>query len=159
MSISMLKSKRKSAPPLSFSLTIKIFLLSLIGITMSLNIVGVALKYTSASLGAASSNTHPVITFFLVVLLRMENIKLRTIGGIMKFGGLSLCIAGVATIAFFKGPLLKLLVHHHLISSRIHEMRRGEDPAADTWIKGVFLMMLSNVTWALWLLLQYGDTN
>ncbi|XP_073158030.1 WAT1-related protein At5g64700-like isoform X2 [Henckelia pumila] len=107
--------ERKSAPPLSFSLTIKIFLLSLIG---------------------------------------MENIKLRTIGGIMKFGGLSLCIAGVATIAFFKGPLLKLLVHHHLISSRIREMRRGEDPAADTWIKGVFLMMLSNVTWALWLLLQ-----
>ncbi|XP_073151293.1 WAT1-related protein At5g64700-like isoform X1 [Henckelia pumila] len=116
----MLKSKRKSAPPLSFSLTIKICLLSLIG---------------------------------------MENIKLRTIGGIMKFGGLSLCIAGVATIAFFKGPLLKLLVHHHLISSRIHEMRRGEDHAIDTWIKGVFLMMLSNVTWALWLLLQYGDTN
>lgn len=146
--------ERKSAPPLSFSLTIKIFLLSLIGITMSLNIVGVALKYTSASLGAATSNTLPVITFFLAVLLRMENVKLRTCPGMMKFGGLTLCIAGVGTTAFFKGPLLKLLVHHHLISSRIREMRQDQAPAADTWMKGVFLMMLSNVTWALWLLLQ-----
>ncbi|XP_073057594.1 WAT1-related protein At5g64700-like [Primulina eburnea] len=146
--------ERKSAPPLSFSLTIKIFLLSLIGITMSLNIVGVALKYTSASLGAATSNTLPIITFFLAVLLRMESVKPRTGPGIMKLGGVILCLAGVATIAFFKGPLLKLLVHHHLISSRIGEMQQEQAPAADSWVKGVFLMMFSNVTWALWLLLQ-----
>ncbi|KZV35719.1 hypothetical protein F511_36766 [Dorcoceras hygrometricum] len=146
--------ERKSAPPLSFTLTIKIFLLSLVGITMSLNIVNVALKYTSASLGAATSNTLPVITFFLAVLLRMENLKLSTSPGIVKFGGLTLCVAGVATIAFLKGPLLKLLVGHHLISSRVREMRQDHAPAADTWIKGVFLMIFSNVTWALWLLLQ-----
>lgn len=84
----------------------------------------------------------------------MENVKLRTSPGIMKFGGLILCIAGVATTALFKGPLLKLLVHHHLISNPIREMQQDQAPAADTWIKGVFLMMLSNVTWAFWLLLQ-----
>ncbi|KAG8383416.1 hypothetical protein BUALT_Bualt04G0010500 [Buddleja alternifolia] len=64
--------ERKTAPPMSFSIFIKIFMLTLFGITMSLDIVGVALKYTSASLGAATSNTLPVVTFFLAVLLSFD---------------------------------------------------------------------------------------
>ncbi|KAG6394558.1 hypothetical protein SASPL_145147 [Salvia splendens] len=51
--------------------------ISLQRITMSLDIVGVGLKYTSASLGAATSNTLPVITFFLALLLGMEKVKIR----------------------------------------------------------------------------------
>ncbi|KAK6125736.1 hypothetical protein DH2020_040510 [Rehmannia glutinosa] len=78
-------------------------------ITMSLDIVGVALKYTSASLGAATSNTLPVITFFLAVLLRMEKVNIRTSPGMMKIGGVSLCMGGVATIAFYRGPSAKKL--------------------------------------------------
>ncbi|KAG6392787.1 hypothetical protein SASPL_147013 [Salvia splendens] len=70
--------QRKAAPPLPLSLFVKIFMLSLIGITMSLDIVGVGLKYTSASLGAATSNTLPVITFFLALVLGMEKVKIRT---------------------------------------------------------------------------------
>ncbi|KAG8373250.1 hypothetical protein BUALT_Bualt11G0004400 [Buddleja alternifolia] len=62
--------ERKTAPPLSFSIFLKIFVLALVGITISLNVVGVALEYTSASLGAATINSLPVITFFLAVLLR-----------------------------------------------------------------------------------------
>lgn len=39
-------------------------------ITLSLYAIGVGLKYTSASLGAAILNTLPVITFLLALLLR-----------------------------------------------------------------------------------------
>ncbi|XP_011090502.2 WAT1-related protein At5g64700 [Sesamum indicum] len=145
--------ERKSAPPLSFSIFIKIFLLSLCGITMSLDIVGVGLKYTSASLGAATSNTLPVLTFFLAVLLRMEKVNIRTRGGMMKIAGVSLCIGGVATIAFYRGPFLKILTHHHLINNHLQKLQ-DHVPSPTTWIKGVFLMLLSSFSWALWLVLQ-----
>ncbi|PIN26849.1 hypothetical protein CDL12_00393 [Handroanthus impetiginosus] len=143
----------KSAPPLSFSIFCKIFILSLFGITMSLDVVGVALKHTSASLGAATSNTLPVITFFLAVLLRMEKVNIRTSPGIMKVAGVTLCLGGVATIAFYRGPFLKLLLHHHLINNHLQQLQ-DHVPSAATWIKGVFLLLLSNFSWALWLVLQ-----
>ncbi|KAG8373252.1 hypothetical protein BUALT_Bualt11G0004600 [Buddleja alternifolia] len=122
-------------------------------ITMSLNIVGVALKYTSASLGAATSNTLPAITFFLAVILRMEKLNIRTSPGIMKVIGVSLCIGGVGIIAFYRGPFLKLLLHHHLINNHLQQLE-DKVPSTLTWIKGVFLLLLSTVTWALWLVLQ-----
>ncbi|KAL8477764.1 hypothetical protein ACS0TY_029896 [Phlomoides rotata] len=145
--------ERKNAPPMSFSIFIKIFMLSLFGITMSLDVVGVALKYTSASLGAATSNTLPVITFFLAVLLRMEKLNIRTSPGIMKVGGVTLCIGGVATIAFYRGPFLKILLHHHLINNQLQQLQ-NHVPSANTWINGVFLLLLSNISWAFWLILQ-----
>ncbi|KAH6765404.1 nodulin MtN21 /EamA-like transporter family protein [Perilla frutescens var. hirtella] len=145
--------ERKTAPPLSFSIFIKIFLLSLFGITMSLDIVGVGLKYTSASLGAATSNTLPVITFFLAVLLGMEKVKIKTSPGLMKVAGVTLCIGGVVTIAFYRGPFLKLLLHHHLIHNHLPQIQ-PHLPSPNTWIKGVFLMLLANLFWAFWLVLQ-----
>ncbi|KAI3725645.1 hypothetical protein L1987_65436 [Smallanthus sonchifolius] len=78
----------KDLPPLSFITFCKIFGLSLLGITTSLNIHGVALKYTSASLAAAVSNCLPVITFFMACLLRYESVKLKTSSGIAKITGI-----------------------------------------------------------------------
>ncbi|XP_022871223.1 WAT1-related protein At5g64700-like isoform X1 [Olea europaea var. sylvestris] len=145
---------RRTAPPLSFPIFIRIFLLSLCGITTSLDIFGVALTYTTASLAAATSNSLPVITFFLAVLFRMEKVKLRTSPGIMKVSGVALCLAGAATIALYRGPFFKLLLHHHLIKSHHQQLEGHAIPSTQTWIKGVLLMLLSNITWALWLVLQ-----
>ncbi|KAL6583226.1 hypothetical protein OROMI_005304 [Orobanche minor] len=145
--------ERKSAPPMSFSIFIKIFMLSLFGITMSLDIVGVALKYTSASLGAATTNTLPVITFFLALLLRVEKLNIKTSPGMLKAAGVSLCIGGVATIAFYRGFFLKIM-KHHLINNNDVNKHQNHVPSSDTWVKGVFLMLLSQFFWALWLVLQ-----
>lgn len=143
----------RTAPSLSLMTFIKIFVLSLFGITMSLDVNTLALKYTSASLAAATTNTLPVITFFLALLCRMESVKLKTIPGIVKVAGIAICLGGAATIAFFKGPYLRLLVHHHLFNSHSQE-DQGQVPSSSTWIKGVFLMLLSNVFWSLWLVFQ-----
>ncbi|KAH6835178.1 nodulin MtN21 /EamA-like transporter family protein [Perilla frutescens var. hirtella] len=143
--------ERKTAPRLSFSTFIKIFVLSLFGITMSLDVVGIGLKYTSASLGAATSNTLPVITFFLAVLFRMEKVKIRTSPGMMKMTGVTLCMGGVAIIAFYRGPLFQLW-HHHPLSLQSHNY--NYIPPTNTWIKGVFLLLLSQITWSSWLVLQ-----
>lgn len=144
----------KTAPPLSFLTFCKIFMLSLFGITLSLDVYGIALVYTSATLAAAVTNCLPVITFILAVLLRIEIVKLKTTPGIAKVVGILFCVAGVATLAFFKGPQLKFSIHH------IFKLHNGSLPhqvhvsSGITWIKGCFLMLTSNTFWALWLILQ-----
>ncbi|XP_027079516.1 WAT1-related protein At5g64700-like isoform X1 [Coffea arabica] len=145
----------KTAPPLTVTAFIKIFMLSLFGITLSWNLNNLALGYTSAPLAAAIGNTIPVITFFLAVLLRMESFNLKTIPGISKVAGIALCLGGAATIAFFHGPNLRLLVHHHLLNSDSLE-NPGHAPASTTWIKGVFLMFLAYILWSSWIVFQ-GD--
>ncbi|KAG7011135.1 WAT1-related protein, partial [Cucurbita argyrosperma subsp. argyrosperma] len=62
----------KTAPPLSFVTFAKIFMLSLFGITVCLDLQGVALIYTSASLAAATINAIPVITFLFALLFSLQ---------------------------------------------------------------------------------------
>lgn len=86
-------------------------------------------------------------------LNRMERVELRSVGGIVKVLGIALCMGGVATIAFYRGPTLKLLMHHHLIDH--HDQHLQVNPSSGkAWVKGVFLMLLANTCWSLWLVVQ-----
>ncbi|KAK8605479.1 hypothetical protein V6N13_102257 [Hibiscus sabdariffa] len=67
--------ERKSLHQLSLATFCKIFMLAFLGITVSLNVYGLALVYTSANLGATTINYLPVTTFVLAVLLRTTAIK------------------------------------------------------------------------------------
>ncbi|XP_050292499.1 WAT1-related protein At5g64700-like [Quercus robur] len=146
--------ERKKALPLSLVTFCKIFLLSLFGIVLSLDIYGIAIVYTSATLAAAITNCLPVITFFLAVLLRMEVLELRTIAGVAKLAGILFCIAGAATLAFYKGPHLKFLGQHHLFGHPKLEDHLVHLPSNKAWIKGCFLFLISSTFWGLWLVLQ-----
>ncbi|KAK9991245.1 hypothetical protein SO802_026230 [Lithocarpus litseifolius] len=146
--------ERKKALPLSLVTFCKIFLLSLFGIVLSLDIYGIAIVYTSATLAAAITNCLPVITFFLAVLLRMEVLELRTIAGVAKLAGMLFCIAGAATLAFYKGPHLKFLGQHHLFGHPKLEDLLVHLPSNKAWIKGCFLFLISSTFWGLWLVLQ-----
>ncbi|KHG02713.1 Auxin-induced 5NG4 [Gossypium arboreum] len=119
------------------------------GITLTLNIYGVALIYTSASLGAATINCIPVITFAFAV-------RVKTVPGIAKVAGIVVCMAGVVTLAFYKGPALKPPFHLH--NFRPHSGAQDGDhdhaSSAKNWIIGCFLLLASCICWALWLVLQ-----
>ncbi|KAA8546969.1 hypothetical protein F0562_003398 [Nyssa sinensis] len=84
----------------------------------------------------------------------METVKLKTISGIAKVGGIAICMAGSATIAFCRGPYLKLLFHHHLFGHQNGQQHQLQVPSGTTWIKGCFLMLTSNCFWGFWLVLQ-----
>ncbi|KAK4256763.1 hypothetical protein QN277_006447 [Acacia crassicarpa] len=148
--------QRKTAPPLSFVTFCKIFFLSFLGITMSLDIYGIALVYTSATLAAATTNCLPVITFFLALLLRIESLKVKTAPGIAKLVGVVVCLGGAATLAFYKGPHWQLLGNHHLLgyTHSNSNAKAHNSVQSGTWIKGCFLMLLSNTCWGMWLVLQ-----
>ncbi|KAL5706891.1 hypothetical protein ACHQM5_024999 [Ranunculus cassubicifolius] len=143
--------ERKNTPSLSFVVFGKIFALSLFGITICLNVYGIGLIYTSATLAAATANTLPVITFFLAVLIRVETVNLKTLSGATKIFGVLICLSGAATLAFYKGPHLKPLIHHHLFGQPTSVVGPH---SSTTWIKGCFLMLTSNILWGFWLVLQ-----
>ncbi|TXG60514.1 hypothetical protein EZV62_015087 [Acer yangbiense] len=144
----------KNAPPLTFVTFCKTFMLSLCGITFSLDLYGVALIYTSATLAAATTNTLPVITFFLAVLLRMEVLKLKSVPGLAKLVGIVICMGGAVTLAFYQGPQFTLFCHHHIFGHLTTPQIEAHISSGKTWIKGCFLMIISNTFWGLWLVLQ-----
>ncbi|XP_044476007.1 WAT1-related protein At1g43650 [Mangifera indica] len=142
-----LESKKTS--PLSYYLLCKIFLISLFGMTLSLNLYFVAIKYTTATFAAASTNAIPAITFVLAGLLRMESISIRQIYGIAKVLGSIVSVSGALVFAFVKGPSLPFMKWNP----------NGSDSSAKDWssgegIKGALIMISANTVWSLWLVLQ-----
>jgi hypothetical protein len=84
----------------------------------------------------------------------MEGLKLRSTAGVAKLAGVLFCIGGAATLAFYKGPHLKLLGHHQLFGhSTLHD-QHAHLPSSKTWIKGCFLFLVSSTFWGLWLVFQ-----
>ncbi|XP_004502894.1 WAT1-related protein At5g64700-like [Cicer arietinum] len=148
--------ERKQAVPVPFSFmtVFKIFMLSLFGLTLALNVHGIALSYTSAMLAAAIVNCLPASTFFFAVLLRVEKINIRTKSGSTKIGSVLLCMAGVATLAFYKGPQIRIV--HHLLFRYHHNIQQHEDQfsSGQKWILGSILLFLATIMWSLWIVIQ-----
>ncbi|OEL18462.1 WAT1-related protein [Dichanthelium oligosanthes] len=148
--------ERRNAPPMSVWLFLKLFFYALLGNTLSMNLYNISLKYTSATVASATSNSVPVVTFFLAVLLRLEVVRLRSPSGMAKAAGVALCLAGVLTIALYTGPSMSPVNHHRAFagSGAVVEHHESSSNSKGTWIKGTFLMLLSNTTWSLWIVLQ-----
>ncbi|KAL6854566.1 hypothetical protein ACP4OV_019128 [Aristida adscensionis] len=114
--------RRKNARPMPFMWLLKLFLCALVANTLSLSLYNVSLKFTSATVAAAASNSMPVVTFCLALLLRLEIVNLTTGAGIAKVTGAALCLAGVFVIAFYTGPALSPVNHHRAMAT--HPRRR-----------------------------------
>ncbi|XAR73225.1 hypothetical protein NMG60_11007129 [Bertholletia excelsa] len=121
-------------------------------ITVGFEFYGVGLDYTTPSLAAAINNSKQAMTFFLAVLLGYEKLKLRTVAGAAKLGGIMLCLGGVATLAFYEGPHFRppfrLHRHHH------HNVKGQHHSIPEHWIKGCFLMFTANFCWSIWYVFQ-----
>ncbi|CAL4903333.1 unnamed protein product [Urochloa decumbens] len=146
--------ERKNVRSLSPGLLLKLFFLALIGITFSLNLYNVSLKFTSATVASATTNAMPVVTFCFALLLKMEVFTLRSSSGIAKLAGVSLCLAGVFVIAFYIGPALSPINHHRVFAPSHTSALTSSAPSRMTWIKGTFFMVLANMAWSLWIVLQ-----
>ncbi|CAN6353449.1 unnamed protein product [Urochloa humidicola] len=144
--------ERRSAPPISFRLLAKMFVYALLGNTVSLSLYNVSLKYTSAAVASAMSNSIPVITFFLSLLVRMEVIKMRSSSGMAKTAGITLCLAGALVIALYAGRSLSPLSHHRVLAGGQQQV--SEHVSRGLWITGTFLMLLACIAWALWIIFQ-----
>ncbi|KAL6607933.1 hypothetical protein ACP70R_040996 [Stipagrostis hirtigluma subsp. patula] len=143
--------ERKTAPPLSFKVLLKLFVHALYGMSASMVISCVGLNYASATSASAVQNLLPVLTFFLAVLFRMESLNLRRFHGLVKVSGIVLCSIGVIVLAFYQGPELRSFIRHRLF----HQTSHAGTNASRKWILGVLLQSFAAVMWALWAVLQH----
>ncbi|XP_065046112.1 WAT1-related protein At5g64700-like [Musa acuminata AAA Group] len=147
--------ERRRSPPLTVMTALKLFMHAMLGITFSLNLYNVGVKYTSASVASATTNSVPVFTFFFAVLFRMESIKMKSFSGVGKALGVALCLAGVVMTALYRGPRIHPLNLH--FPSGHHRMSHLDEELAvskTTWIKGTLFVITATMTWSLWLVLQ-----
>ncbi|KAE8701821.1 WAT1-related protein [Hibiscus syriacus] len=138
---------------LSYNLIWKIFLISLFGLTLSLNLYSVAIKYTTATFAAATTNTIPVLTLIIAVSLRTESISVQKLPGLAKVLGSVISLSGAFVFAFVKGPAINSMnwnssTHNQTTNSVIKNHSVGE------WIKGCLIMLAANTAWSMWLVLQ-----
>uniref|UniRef100_A0A1D1YLG1 WAT1-related protein n=1 Tax=Anthurium amnicola TaxID=1678845 RepID=A0A1D1YLG1_9ARAE len=146
--------ERKRAPQLSFKILCKMFALAGCGLTFCFELYNVSVKYTSATVAAATMNTIPVTTFVLAALLGLESVQLKDMSGITKLLGVAFCLVGAMAIAFYQGPLLKSFNHHHLLGHKTGVTDDHGSFSTTTWAKGCLLMVLGNIGWSIWLVMQ-----
>ncbi|WOL09882.1 hypothetical protein Cni_G18635 [Canna indica] len=138
--------ERKLRPKLTWALFLELFVLSLLGVSLTLNMYFASLKYTSPTFVSSMVNTIAAMTFVIAVLLRMEHLNVRSPRGIGKIVGTILSLGGVTIMTLYKGPAVKnlwgALIHVH--GNVIHE----------SWLKGSILTVASCLTWAIWYIMQ-----
>ena len=84
----------------------------------------------------------------------MEDVRLRSSSGIAKVTGVALCLAGVFTIAFYAGPSISPPNHHHAFASDPAPAGSKPEVPRGVWIQWTFLMVVGEMCWCLWIILE-----
>ncbi|XP_028076909.1 WAT1-related protein At1g43650-like [Camellia sinensis] len=141
--------ERKNSAPLSCSILCKIFLASLIGITLCINLWNISLGYIPATFVSATSNAIPAITFILAILLRRESVAITEWSGVAKVLGTMLCVGGAVVYSFVKGPP----VYPQATQDQNSQSYTGCGTKAQC-LKGSLFALSAQVNWSLWLIMQ-----
>ncbi|PKU78876.1 WAT1-related protein At2g39510-like [Dendrobium catenatum] len=138
--------ERKLRPKLTFALFVEIFVLSLLGVGLTLNMYFASLRYTSPAFLSSMVNTIPSMTFVIAVLLRLEHLNVQSLQGSAKVIGTMVCLAGVIIMTLYKGSAVRNLwgAVIHMQGNTIHE----------NWLKGSIFTVTSCVTWSVWYIMQ-----
>ncbi|XP_020574559.1 WAT1-related protein At5g07050-like [Phalaenopsis equestris] len=138
--------ERKARPKLTWALFLEIFVLSILGVSLTLNMYFASLKCTSPTFVAAMLNTLAALTFIIAVLLRLEIVDIKKAHGKAKVAGTIISLAGVTTMTFYKGKTIRNL-WGALILIQGRTLHKNQ-------IKGSILVVLSCITWSMWYIMQ-----
>ncbi|CAN6285659.1 unnamed protein product [Urochloa humidicola] len=136
-------------PKMTFKLFMEIFVLSLLGVSLTLNMYFASLKYTSPTFVTSMVNTIASMTFVIAIILRMEIVDAKSLRGLAKIAGTVVSFAGVTTMTLYKGAVIRCLwkpVHIH--------SGGGGAVAHDSWVKGSVLAVASCICWSIWYIMQ-----
>ncbi|KAL2325087.1 hypothetical protein Fmac_024145 [Flemingia macrophylla] len=140
--------ERNERPKLTFCLFMEIFVLSLLGISVPLNMYFASLNYTNPTFLASMVNTIASLSFIIAVALRFEVVDLRNPRGVAKVLGTVISLAGVLIMSLYKGPVMR-----NLWRPLIHIP--GKSAANnESWLKGSVLTVSSCIMWSVWFIMQ-----
>ncbi|XP_075098554.1 WAT1-related protein At5g07050-like [Nicotiana tabacum] len=140
--------ERQTRPKLTLALLLEIFVLSLMGVSLTLNMYFVSLNFTSPTFVSSMVNTIAALTFVLAVIFRLEVVNVGDPRGIAKILGTLVSLAGVMTMTLYKGACLK-----NLWQPLIY-IQRGSSFVHENWLKGSILTVASCITWSIWYIMQ-----
>uniref|UniRef100_A0A0E0K8U1 WAT1-related protein n=1 Tax=Oryza punctata TaxID=4537 RepID=A0A0E0K8U1_ORYPU len=126
--------EKKLRPRMTLMLFLEIFVLSLLGVSLTLNMYFASLMYTSPIFVTSVVNTVASITFVIAIVVRMEIVDVRSIRGLAKIAG---------TVVSFAGAPIS-----------IHGGGGGGGGVHESWLKGSFLAVASCICWSIWYILQ-----
>ncbi|CAM0870766.1 unnamed protein product [Alopecurus aequalis] len=142
--------EKKLRPNMTWKLFLEIFVLSLLGVSVTLNMYFASLKYTSPTFVTSMVNTVASITFLIAIVLRMEIVDVKSARGLAKIAGTVVSFAGVTTMTLYKGAAIA-----SPYKAPIRIPSSGDAAAAhDAWLKGSLLAVGSCVCWSVWYILQ-----
>ncbi|KAG6413740.1 hypothetical protein SASPL_126454 [Salvia splendens] len=98
--------EKKERTPLTFSLLAEFFLLALVGITPNQVFYILGLYYASPTFVSALQNTVPALTFIMASVLRIEQVNVARMDGLVKVIETLVSIGGAMVITLYKGPLI-----------------------------------------------------
>ncbi|KAI9087460.1 hypothetical protein K1719_030600 [Acacia pycnantha] len=140
--------ERKMRPKLTLALFLEFFVLSLLGLSLSLIMYFIGLNYTNPTFVTALYNTIASITFVIAVILRIEVINLRSPRSIAKIVGTLVSLGGVMIVTLYRGPIIR-----NVWPPLIH-INNNDDQIHEEWLRGSLLVIASCVAWALWYIMQ-----
>ncbi|CAI9118214.1 OLC1v1019749C1 [Oldenlandia corymbosa var. corymbosa] len=140
--------EKKIRPKLTVALFLEIFVLSLLGVGLTLNMYFASLKLTNPSFLASVVNTIASLTFVIAIILRLEVIDLHNPRGIAKVLGTLVSLAGVMTMTLYKGPILKNPPWHPIVNLK------GNSEIQEDWVIGSILTVASCITLSIWYIMQ-----
>ncbi|XP_054822812.1 WAT1-related protein At4g08300-like [Prosopis cineraria] len=142
--------ERKMRPKMTVTLFLEIFVLSMLGVSLTLNIYFASLRYISPTFVASMLNTIASITFIIAIVLRLEVVDIFHPRGVAKVLGTLLSLGGVMTMTLYKGPAIRNLGHYPLF--QIHG--NSAAPIHEDWLKGSILIVSSCITWSVRFIMQ-----
>ncbi|XP_028778667.1 WAT1-related protein At4g08290-like [Neltuma alba] len=138
--------ERKSRPKMTVAMFMELFLLSLLGVSLTLNMYFASLKYTSPSFVTSMVNTISALTFIIAVALRLEAVDVKNPRGVAKIFGTLLSLAGALTMTLYKG--------HAIPNLKAAPVLITAQSAHPNWIKGSILTVASCISWSVFYIMQ-----
>ncbi|XP_021863129.1 WAT1-related protein At5g07050-like [Spinacia oleracea] len=139
--------ERKARPKLTVALIAEIFVLSLLGVGLALNMYFASLKYTSPTFVASMINTIASLTFVIAVALKMEVLDIWNPRGAAKVLGTLISLGGVLAMTLYKGSVIK-----SIWNPLLHI--QGSTTTNENWLMGSILTTASCLSWSIWYIMQ-----
>lgn len=100
------------------------------------------LHLASPSMARATTNLAPGITFAIAAVIGLEKVDMRSPRSVAKIVGTAICLAGAASMAFFKGPALLGAALPSATSDN------------SDWVKGGIYLVGNAICVSIWYILQ-----
>ncbi|KAL0384734.1 UNVERIFIED_CONTAM: WAT1-related protein [Sesamum radiatum] len=113
----------------------------------------VGLKNSTPTIACALTNINPAVTFIMALPFRLEKLGVKSKAGQAKILGTILCVGGALLLSFYHGSVV------NIGDSSIHwsyAQKTGTNNSINhvNLILGPFLLIVSAVSWAVWLIIQ-----